>query len=259
MTDADDWLGLRRQGPGHWEFELTRPLSRFDAKLYGGTGLAAVTAVVEAETERDALWATVQFVASADVGEQITCRIEVLAQGHRTSQVRVTGTAGDRLVFAALGAAGRPRDGGLEVQVATMPEVAPPDDLPPWAPKVPFTLHAGNQGWLDTVDLREVPDAASAMLLWARLRDRPMTRAGLSFVADMVPSAVVRAAGRAGGGTSLDNAIRFGPVPTGDWVLVELDPQFASGGYAHGAARLWSTDGVHLATASQTAVAVMFD
>jgi len=259
MSDADDWLGLERRGPGHWRFELTPPLSRFDAKLYGGTGLAAVTAVLEAETERDALWATVQFVASAEVGEQIDCHLEVLAQGHRTSQVRVTGTAGDRLVFAALGATGQPRDGGLQVQVATMPEVTPPHDLLPWSPKVPFNLHAGNQGWLDTVDLREVPGPGAAMTLWARLRDRPMTWAGLGFVADMVPSAVVRAAGRAGGGTSLDNAIRFGPAPTGDWVLVELDPQFASGGYAHGAARLWSSDGVHLATASQTAVAIMFD
>lgn len=259
MTQPDDWLGLDRLEPGRWVFELTRPLSRFDAKLYGGTGLAVVTAVIEAETGRDALWATVQFVASADAGEPIECVVEVLAEGRRTSQVRVTGTVGDRLVFAALGSAGLPRAGGLEVQVGVMPDVVPPEGSPRWKPKVPFPLTDGNQGWLDLVDLHDVPGPALAMALWARMRDRPMSRSGLGFIADMVPSAVVRAAGRAGGGTSLDNAIRFGPAPDTDWVLVDLDPHFASGGYAHGAARLWSPDGTLLAVASQTAVAIMFD
>ena len=64
MTARDDWLGLERVESGLWEFEMTDGLSRFDGKLYGGTGLAAVTAAMEAETGRDALWATVQFVAS---------------------------------------------------------------------------------------------------------------------------------------------------------------------------------------------------
>src|SRR4051812_32694160 len=130
MPQPDDWLGLEQLAPGRWAFELTQPLSRFDAKLYGGTGLAAVTAAIEAETGRDARWVTVQFVSSADLGDRIDCHVEVLANGRRTSQVRVTGTVGDRPVFAALGATGLSRAGGLEVQVATMPVVAPPEDCP---------------------------------------------------------------------------------------------------------------------------------
>jgi acyl-CoA thioesterase len=259
MTQPDSWLGLTHLGPGRWDFELTRPLSRFDAKLYGGTGLAAVTAAIEAETGRDSLWVTVQFAASADVGDRIECHVEVLAEGHRTSQVRVTATVDDRLVLAALGATGLPRAGGLEVQIATMPEVGPPEASATWVPKVPFVIEEGNRGWLDLVDLREVSGGLPGLTLWARMRNHPMSRSGLGFIADLVPSAVVRAAGRAGGGTSLDNAIRFGPAPETDWVLVELDPYFASGGYAHGAARLWSPDGTQLAVASQTAVAIMFD
>jgi acyl-CoA thioesterase len=259
MHEPDDWLGLTPAGPGRWAFELTASLSRFDGKLYGGTGLAAITAAIEEETGRDALWATVQFVASADVGERIECHVEVVAQGHRTSQVRVTATVGDRLVLAALGATGLPRAGGLDVQVGVMPAVAPPDDLPTWRPKVPFVITEGNQGWLDLVDLREVPGPPAGMMLWARMRGRAMSRSGLGFIADLVPSAVTRAAGRAGGGTSLDNAIRFGPAPETDWILVELEPHFASGGYAHGAAKLWAPDGTHLAVASQTAVAILFD
>src|SRR4051794_38188919 len=136
MPQPDAWLGLERLEPGRWAFELTRPLSRFDGKLYGGTGLAAVTSAIEAETERDALWVTVQFVASADVGERIECHVEIVAHGHRTSQVRVTATVGDRLVLAALGATGLARAGGLEVQVGTMPDVASADESPPWRPNV---------------------------------------------------------------------------------------------------------------------------
>ncbi|HEX7442551.1 MAG TPA: thioesterase family protein [Acidimicrobiales bacterium] len=259
MTRPDDWLGLGQTAPGRWTFELTSPLARFDGKLYGGTGLAVVTAAMEAETGRGTLWSTVQFAASADVGEQIDCHVEVLANGRRTSQVRVTATVGDRLVLAGLGATGEPRTGGLEVQVGAMPEVAAPEESPRWAPKVPFTITEGNQGWLGLVDVREIRGLGPGMALWARMRGEPQTRSSMGFLADIVPSAVVRAAGRAGGGTSLDNSIRFGPAPDTDWVLVDLDPYFASGGYVHGAARLWGPDGTLLAVASQTAVAVLFD
>jgi acyl-CoA thioesterase len=91
------------------------------------------------------------------------------------------------------------------------------------------------------------------------MNDRPLTRAALGFVADVVPSGVVRAAGRAGAGTSLDNSIRFGPDPVGDWVLIDIDPHRISGGYGHGAARLWATDGTLLAVASQSASLLLFD
>ena len=195
MTSADGWLGLEASGPGGWAFELTPPLGRFDGKLYGGTGLAAVTAAMEAETGRATLWASVQFVASADVGERIECHVEVLAQGRRTSQLRVTAHAGDRLVLAALGATGTPRTGGLEVQIGAMPEVAPPDASPPWAPKMPFAITEENQGWLALVEMREVRGPGEGMALWGRIRDEPQTRAAMGFLADLVPSAVVRARG----------------------------------------------------------------
>jgi acyl-CoA thioesterase len=91
------------------------------------------------------------------------------------------------------------------------------------------------------------------------MRDMTQTRATLGFLADMVPSAVIRGAGRLGGGTSLDNSMRFGPAPDTDWILVDFDPYLATGGYAHGAARLWSTDGTLLGVASQTASIFLFD
>ena len=259
MSDRDDWLGLAPADPGCWSFELTPGLSRFDGKLYGGTGLAAVTAAMEAETGRAALWSTVQFAGSAEIGERIDCRVEVLAQGRRTSQVRMTACVGERVVLAALGATGEPRGGGLAAQVGEIPAVGLPEDTPPWSPKVPFTLPVETQGWLELAEIREVPGLGSRMALWARMRQMRQTRATLGFLADLVPTAVVRAAGRAGAGTSLDNAIRFGPAPDTEWVLLDLDPYLASDGYLHGAARIWAPDGTLLAVASQTAVALLFD
>src|SRR5438874_12862131 len=96
MSDGSDiaWLGLERRGEGRWSFELTSPLSRHDGKLYGGAGIAVSVATVEAETARNALWTTTQFVGPADIGERIDCHVEVLASGRRTSQGRVPGTVG---------------------------------------------------------------------------------------------------------------------------------------------------------------------
>jgi acyl-CoA thioesterase len=259
MAEPPPWLGLERTGTGRWSFTLVNELARLDAKFYGGTGLAVAVALLEAETGRDALYATVQFVSGADLGDRIDCDVEKLADGRRTSQLRVTGYVGERVMFAALGAAGAPRAGGLTHQVREMPDVPPPDASLVWAPRAPFAIEVGKRGWLDMADVREVPDVASGMALWARMRDHGMTRPALGFLADMVPSAVVRATGRAGAGTSLDNAIRLGPAPRSEWVLVEFDPHFASDGYVHGAAHLWDQDGTHLAVASQTAVSLLFD
>ncbi len=268
MPTPEPWLGLVHDAEGRWHFELAGPLTRFDGKLYGGTGLAVVTALAEIETGREALWATVQFVASADVGERIDCQVEVLAQGHRTTQLRMTATVGDRTVLAALASAGLPRADGLDLQIGQMPAVVAPEDSPEWSPRVPFTIPDGQRGWLDSIDLREArllatdgsaDPIAAGLTLWARMRSATTSRASLGFVADLVPSAVVRAAGRTGGGRSLDNTMRFGPTPTTEWVLVELDPHFASAGYVHGAARLWGQDGTLLGVASQTAVGIHFD
>jgi acyl-CoA thioesterase len=93
------------------------------------------------------------------------------------------------------------------------------------------------------------------MALWARLTPpgRTMTRAGVAFVADMVPGAITRAAGKLGGGFSLDNALRFADVPPTEWVLLHLRGDAATHGSGHGSFTAWSRDGALLATGSQTA------
>lgn len=251
-----NWLGLRRQDRGRWQFEATPGLSRFDGKFYGGTGLGVATAVMEAETGRRAVWATVQFASTAETGATFDCEVEVVAEGRRTSQVRVTGSVGDRLVFSGIGATGVSKQNDLFAQFGEMPAVPNPDECPPWRPGVVAERADKQMGWLLLCEIREAGDPGR---MWMRLNDRPLSRAAISFLADVVPSGVVRAAGRMGAGTSLDNSVRFGPEPEGEWVLIDVDPLLISDGYVHGAARLWSREGTLLGVASQTASLLLFD
>ena len=81
---------------------------------------------------------------------------------------------------------------------------------------------------------------AGHLPLWARFTEPlAFTPATISFLADMVPMSIARAAGQMGAGSSLDNTLRFGPVPAAgvDWVLLDLHGQFAVEGYGHGSAR----------------------
>jgi len=230
-------------------------LSRPDAKLFGGTGIAATVATIEAESGRGTVYATVQFVGSADVGDRIECHVEEVARGRRTSQMRMTATVDGRLVLVAFGGTADARPSGLDAQLGSMPDVPGPEDTTPWNPgnRIPILKNAPS--WLLIADVREMVKPRHAV--WARMRDARQTRATLGFLADMVPSAVVRAAGRWGGGTSLDNSMRFGPAPDTEWVLIDYDPYLAHHGYAHGGARVWSEDGVLLGVASQTASVIL--
>lgn len=259
VESADEaWLGLERHGVGRWSFELTNELTRHDGKLFGGTGIAAMVATMETETERAALWTTVQYAGSADLGERVDCAVEVLAAGRRTSQVRMTATVGDRIVLAALGATGEPRTGPIEAQMPTMPDAPPPDDCSAWAFGMPTHDSKRPRSWFELVDMRHSTDAA-APALWMRMRSGIHTRATIAFLADMVPSSVARAAGRTGGGTSLDNSLRFGRFADTEWILLDMDPWFGTSGYLHGAARVWAEDGTLLGVASQTASAIVWD
>ena len=258
MPDRSDlaWLGLERSGEGRWSFELTSALSRHDGKLFGGTGIAVMVATMEAETARDALWTTVQYAGSADVGTRVDCAVEVLANGKRTSQVRMTATAEDHVVLAAVGATGAPRTGPIEAQMPTMPVMPPPSECTEWGfvPRTPEGERAPS--WMQLAEMLHVPEGSA---IWARMRSGLHTRASIAFLADMVPSSVARAAGRMGGGTSLDNSLRFARLVDTEWILLDMDPWFATGGYLHGAARVWADDGTLLGVASQTSSAIVWD
>lgn len=237
-------------------FEVTAELGRFDGVLYGGTGAGAAVMAMEAATQRDAIWVATQFVSPAYVGEEVSWSVTTLAEGRRIAQLQVVATVGDRTIFCALGATAHPRPNGLTGQYEPMPEVSAPEKSAPlWQGSV---SEAGTIGFHGRIEFRQAAFAraqrAGRVAWWARL-DAPcrFTRAGIAFVADMVPVAVARGAGKGGAGSSLDNSLRFAAGSTTEWVLLELHGEMAAAGYGHGSLLVWSPDGRLLATGSQTA------
>jgi acyl-CoA thioesterase len=270
---ADVELIPFRFGPtsSRGSFELTPGLARHDGALYGGTGAAASVVAMEAATQRDAVWVVTQFIAQAHVGETIDVDVDALALGGRIAQLQVTARVADRTIFTALGATAHPRPGGLTGQYLPMPRVSPPDDsgsLPfgpgsasdPASESAAAELAAAARELATTrrLEFRQATYVGDpppgGLALWARLHGLDeLTRAGVAYLADMVPAAVARAAGKLGAGFSLDNALRFADVPPTDWVLLDLRGELASHGYGHGSLTAWTPDGTLVATGSQTA------
>ncbi len=260
-SEPMDLLGLTPFVDDTATFELTAPLVRFDGQLYGGTGLAATIAAMQTVTDRRAVWATTQFVGTATEGEHVTVSATELAHGGTTSQVAVTGTIDDRVLFTGLGSTARTRDGGFEATFGTMPKVDDPEDCGPLTfggMEVPEEMT--KRGPFTRGVFRVAPGEHDSRYVWANLEGIGTDGAAMGYVADFIPSAVLNAVGRLGGGTSLDNSIRFGPpVPEGTgWILLDSDPYFGDNGFVHGAARLWARDGTLVAVASQSAVARVF-
>lgn len=259
-------LGLVHEGPGQASFELTRPLARFDGKLFGGTAIAAAVALAEVETARPALWTTVQFISGATtIGDRFDCTTEVLAEGRSAAQVRIIARVDGREIFCALGATAHRKAGRVEAVFERFPTVPTPDEAPPFALPLPEALRKNAAEMLRNIEMRTAPPLAGSdapknhLTLWARVPGRPATPTVMAYLADMVPLSIARAARRAGGGTSIDNTMRFGSSTEDEWVLLELDPHLAAGGYGHGGLLVWSSDGELLATGSQTASLLLFD
>lgn len=229
----------------------TRP----DGALYGGAATSAAVVAMEAATQRDILWVTTQFVSPAHVGDVIDYDVRVLAKGRRVAQLQLVARARNDLVFCALGATAVPRPGGLTGQYESMPTVASPDQS---------VAHLGRpditdlpDGYHTRTEFLEAPMAPGhppgAMAMWARLvSGSDLTPAAIAYLADIVPVAVARGAGKVGAGISLDNSMRFGPIVPTQRVLLELRGHMASGGFGHASLTAWTPDGTIVATGSQT-------
>jgi acyl-CoA thioesterase len=267
-----EFLGLDLIDAATASFVLEPHLVRPDGRLFGGTAVAVAVALAEQATDRTPIWTTVQFVrADTSAGERIDCTTEVLNVGRRSAQVRVIGRIDGSEVFCALGATGHHDPGGIEGVMERCPNVLPPDASPRFRYRLPAHLermgiHIDTSGQDGSSEVRiAVADEdydfeRNEVVLWTRVPGRQVTPAVLGFLADLAPIAVIKAAGGVGGGNSLDNTLRFAaPAPAGEWVLAQIDPQFAVGGYANGSVHLWSESGDLLGTASQTSHVRLWD
>ena len=276
QTDAD-FLGITAADAGRSRFTVIERLARLDGRLYGGAAIAVSIAEAERVTARPALWVTTQFVSTVESGEEVDVLTEVLAVGRRTCQVRVTASnQSGEVIFASLGATGSHRPDGLTGVFEKCPTVTPPSDADPWlSPFSGVAKAAGldqhraplrKAGFTLAVEMREPavllhPEPGPGRIcLWVRRADCvAVTPAVAGYLADMVPMSVGYALGVVAGGTSLDNTIRIGSFVDTEWILLDLRPHLAAGGYAHGVVHVWSEDGHLLATASQTASMIQFD
>lgn len=231
--------------------------------LFGGAGLAAAVAALEAATGRPAVWATAQYLSYARPPSILDLDVIVPVSGKHTTQARVVGHVGETEILtvnAALGS--RPMPDAM--QWATMPEVPRPEDCAlmeyGWRRSADDINGRFEQrvakGRYGTARRDGGPSADGHSALWVRAVDPDVVidRVALALIADFLPSGVGNAMGQEAGGNSLDNTIRYcRHVPT-RWVLCDIHIEAIAGGFGHGRMRLFAEDGTLLATASQSVI-----
>ena len=264
--DARTFLGLEpTHNPHRWVLPVTPGVCTPGGFLFGGCGLGAAIAALEATTERPVVWATAQYLSYARLPSIIDLDVVVSVAGRRITQARAVGLVADREIFTVNAALGS-RELEHEGTWATMPEVPRPDECAARE----MRMATGGDTLPDRLALRlalgrsladlpgpGMPDGRSA--LWAKLPDvLDLSSASLAILGDYVPFGIGQALGLLAGGNSLDNTLRIGRMVPTDWVLLDIRVHQVANGFGYGDVHLWSEDGVLLGTASQSTIVRMW-
>jgi acyl-CoA thioesterase II len=259
--DATEFLGLEpTHNPMRWYLPITGGIATREKFMFGGCGLGAAVAAMEAVCERPVVWATAQYLSFAMVESIMDLDVTVAVAGKRTSQARVVGTVGDREILTVNAALGS-KDLPIDEQWRTMPEVPAPDDCPrrEWHVDDELSIMARfdmrlalGTPWDRLDGTQPVPDGRSA--LWVRMPDVDMSAAALAILGDYVPFGISQSQGGWTPSNSLDNTVRVQRLVPTEWVLCDVRIDGIHQGFGHGSVYLWAQDGTLLATASQSAV-----
>ena len=228
--------------------------------LFGGVGLGAAIEAMERTLDRPTIWATAQYTSFARLGSVVDFDVHEINTGNSLTQARVIAHIHDQeilIVSAALGKRTGPSDQWLKAQPAP-----PPQDCPPvrhW--------RSGSSALALRLEKRLIegrfPDGNpiigrgenGRLRLWIRSAEGiPVSAAFLAVVADTAVEATTHAIGRYGGGNSLDNTIRFGPISQCEWLLCDLEVESIHSGITHTTMKIFSEDGALMATASQSLI-----
>ncbi len=257
--DAATFLGLRRLDERRFALEVTEALATPGRFLFGGCGLAAGVAALEAVTGRPAVWATAQYLAYAPRDSEVVVTTDVLVAGGHVTQARASAWVQDREILGVCAALGT---GQLTAPAwAAPPAVAAPANcparvFPPLYDRSIFshveTRLARGRPLAELDGTPGEPDTA----LWARIPGHlEPSAATLAILGDFVSGGASEPMGRRTRGRSLDNTIRVARLVPSEWVLCDIRMHALVGGFGQGTAFLWSEGGVLLGTASQTIAA----
>lgn len=264
--DARSFLGLDgTHNPYRWVLPVQPGVCTPESFLFGGCGLGAAIAALEATTGRPVVWATCQYLSYARPPEVLDLDVTVAVSGHQTTQARATGHVADREVFTVNAALGR-RPMEAEGTWAQMPEVP----APAHCARRELRFDTGGEYLPDRLEVRlasgrtvtelpgpGMPGGRSA--LWAKLPDvLEISSASLAVLGDYVPFGIGQALGLRAGGNSLDNTLRLGRIVPTEWVLLDIRVHQVVNGFGHGDVHLWSESGVLMATASQSTIVRMW-
>ncbi|MEI2698139.1 MAG: acyl-CoA thioesterase [Microthrixaceae bacterium] len=259
--DATEFLGLTpTHNPMRWYLPITEGIATRERFLFGGCGLGAAVAAMEAVCERPVVWATAQYLSFAMVDSIMDLDVTVAVAGKRTSQARVVGKVGDREILTVNAALGS-KDNPIDEQYRTFPEVPEPSECPARVglvddsdsimARLDVSLAAGTP-WDQFDGTQKLADGRSG--LWVRMPDVDMSAAALAILGDYVPFGISQSQGDWVPSNSLDNTIRVQRLVPTEWVLCDVRIDGIHEGFGHGSVYLWSEDATLLATASQTAV-----
>ena len=260
--DARTWLGLEpTHNPMRWVLPVTPGISTAGPFLFGGCGLGAAIAAMEAVSGRPVVWAAAQYLSYAHPPSVLDIDVTLAVQGRSITQARAVGHVADTEILTVNAALGT-RDVKAEGSWVEPPSVPPPEECAVRGPRIPgqasimdrLDVRLANARSWDDLDGNPAPDGRS--ILWARVPDllEVSSGASLAILGDYVPFGIGQALGRLGGGNSLDNTLRvYRLVPT-EWVLLDIRILAVAHGFGHGAVHLWSEGGTLLATASQSTI-----
>lgn len=260
MTHA--FLTLDRLADRDFALDVTPGLSvgRGDHRfLFGGAGLAAAVTAMEQASGRPAIWATAQYLSYARPGSRVDIACTLATEGKYTTQARATIRNGDTEILTATAALGE--RAGMTDQWAKLPDVPGPDGCDEkrhWSDEGNlggrFRFRPAHGIFIDApAGAKRAEDGR--LIFWIRpVEDIPIDRTVLAVIADFVTPGVRNATGRAAGGNSLDNTIRFGPVVPTEWVCCDVVIESIYNGIFHGTMRIFAEDGTLMAVASQSMI-----
>jgi acyl-CoA thioesterase II len=254
---------MDRAGEATWTFDVTERLITPGNFLFGGCGLASALVALEEASGRPAIWATAQYLSYAPLGSTVTVKTDLAVVGGHVTQARATTFAEDREILTVSGAFGT-GDLAAPTPWLSMPDVKAPEDCPERITHNRFNRSIFNH--LETriaigLPFDELASPGSPVsALWSRIPGHlELSAATLAIFGDYVAGGLSQALGFYTMGRSLDNTIRIVTLEPTDWVLTEIHMHALSGGFAQGAAYLWSQSGTLLATASQSIAARVWD